>query len=76
VPGLVRNALRQLSPVLVKLPPELMHWPRLLTIPTSTRPMPTSSMARPLTAILASVKAVPSVGEPSVSTSDGSRSPG
>jgi hypothetical protein len=47
-----------------------------LTTATSTRLRPMSSWARPLTKILASVKAVPSVGEARVSFSDGSRSPG
>jgi hypothetical protein len=62
--------------VLVKEPLELMYWPALLTMATSTSLRPTSSRARPLTKIRASVKAVPSVGEASVSLSDGSRSPG
>jgi hypothetical protein len=62
--------------VLVKLPLELMYWPRLSTMATSTSCMPTSSWARPLTKIRASVKAVPSVGENSVSLRVGSRSPG
>jgi hypothetical protein len=76
VPGLLRKADRQLWLVLVKLPLELMCWPALLTMATSTWPMAVSSSARPLTKIRASVKAVPSVGENSVSLRVGSRSPG
>jgi hypothetical protein len=62
--------------VLVKPPLELMYWPAALTIATSTRPLALPSSARPLTKILDSVKAVPAVGENSVSCSHGSRSPG
>ena len=33
-PGLFRNAVRQLTVVLVNVPDELMYWPRLLRIAT------------------------------------------
>ena len=76
MPGLLRKADRQLSLALVNVPEELMYWLALLTMATSTRLRLTSSMARPLTRILDSVKAVPSVGEARVSLSHGLRSPG
>ena len=62
-PGLFRNAVRQLSLVLVNVPDELMYWPGAFLIATSTPAICWSSSTRPLTKIRPSVKAVPSSGE-------------
>src|SRR5437868_701901 len=76
LPGLLRNAVRQVGTVLVNVPVELMYWPRLLTIATSTRAMLMSSSARPLTTIRPWVKLAPVCGAPRSGSKPGSASPG
>ena len=76
LPGLFRNAVRQLGVVLVKVPEELMKRPSESTMPTSTRGDAVSSLARPVTTILPSVNVVPLIGCPRLSSKVGGRSPG
>ncbi len=76
VPGLVRNAVRQLAFVLVNVPLELMYRPSESTMPISTRCIAWSSSARPLMKILPSENVVPSVGVSRDSFRTGGVSPG